>query len=194
VRSATTGCALRWRATDLPDVVNNSYGEFPARCDPLLWDAVRALRRLEIIPVAASGNSGVAEIPGALPEAMPVGALNRQNEVPSWSGRGPSPCYPYTYPDFSAPGTRVRSAWLGGTRRVLTGTSMAAPHVAGVVALLRGRNPNLTVAQIENTLMQTARDLGPPGPDNTYGFGLPDAYRAMLCLNSGAYLCPGTCP
>ncbi len=178
---------------DLPDVVNNSYGE-RGPCDVNMWDAVRALRLLEVIPVFSAGNEGVAEIPAAYPESMPVGALNRQNEAPWWSGRGPSACYPYTYPDFSAPGTRVRSAWLGGTRRVLTGTSMAAPHVAGTIALMRGRNPNLTVAQIERILMQTSRDLGPAGPDAAYGFGLPDAYRAMLCVGSGAYLCPGTCP
>ena len=59
---------------------------------------------------------------------------------------------------------------------------MAGPHVAGVVALMRQANPDLEVAAIKEILMATARDLGEPGEDNTYGHGLIDAYAAVLAV------------
>ncbi|MFQ5906938.1 MAG: S8 family serine peptidase, partial [bacterium] len=64
----------------------------------------------------------------------------------------------------------------------LSGTSMAAPHVAGAVAILRQFNPEATVEEIKTALMFTARDLGPTGEDNTYGWGLIDIPKAMEFL------------
>jgi hypothetical protein len=67
----------------------------------------------------------------------------------------------------------------------MSGTSMAGPHVAGVVALMRSANPNLDVITIKQVLMDTAIDLGPVGEDNTYGHGFVDAYAAVLAVMGG---------
>src|SRR5690606_18118712 len=85
-------------------------------------------------------------------------------------------------PEVSAPGTNVRSAYPGGGYANLTGTSMASPHVAGAIALLKQFAPTLTGKQIKLALYNTAIDLGTPGEDNTYGTGLIDVYAAMLSL------------
>jgi hypothetical protein len=64
----------------------------------------------------------------------------------------------------------------------MSGTSMAGPHVAGVVALMRQANPNADVQTIKQVLMSTARDEGTPGEDNDYGWGCIDAYAAVLAV------------
>jgi serine protease len=62
---------------------------------------------------------------------------------------------------------------------VFNGTSMAAPHVSGVAAMVFGKNPSLTPTQVESILENNATDLGPAGYDSTYGFGLVNAIRAL---------------
>ena len=59
-------------------------------------------------------------------------------------------------------------------------TSMAAPHINGVVALMREAKPNISVEAIKEIIYQTAYDLGDPGEDNDYGWGMVDAYEAVL--------------
>lgn len=181
---------------DLPDVVNGSWGG-EVDCDPIFAQAVRALRLLDVVTVFAAGNAGVPATPASYRDAIAVGAVDRSNVVTGYSGRGPSMCRPpgAIYPDVVAPGTRVRSAWPGGRRKTLQGTSMAAPHVSGVVALLRSWNPQLPAAAIGNVVRAAAADLGPAGPDDAYGYGLVDAFRAINCLRSGTVSgCGATCP
>ena len=82
------------------------------------------------------------------------------------------------YPDVVAPGVGVRTTDLYGLYAVETGTSVAAPHVAGILALLLGAFP-LTAAERQATALRTtAVDLGPPGADNDYGAGGVDALAA----------------
>jgi len=181
---------------DLPDVVNGSWGG-DVDCDPTFAQAVRTLRLLDVVSVFASGNAGVPATPAGYREAIAVGAVDRANVVTAYSGRGPSSCRQLgaIYPDVVAPGTRVRSAWPGGKRKTLQGTSMAAPHVSGVVALLRSWKPQLSAAAIGHVVRAAAADLGPAGPDDEYGYGLVDAFRAVDCLRSGTVNgCEATCP
>jgi len=72
----------------------------------------------------------------------------------------------------------------------MPGTSMATPHVSGVAALMLSVNPSLTPAQIQQILTGTALDLGPPGKDDEYGYGLINAYRAVA--NAAGISLPGT--
>jgi bacillopeptidase F len=181
---------------DLPDVVNGSWGG-DVDCDPTFVQAVQALRVLDVVTVFAAGNKGVPAVPAAYPGAIAVGAVDRSNVVTPYSGRGPTSCRApgAIYPDVVAPGTKVRSAWPGGTRKTLQGTSMAAPHVSGVVALIRSWNPTLSAAAVVNVVRAAAADLGPAGPDAAYGYGLVDAFRAVNCVRYGtASGCGAQCP
>jgi len=86
----------------------------------------------------------------------------------------------YIKPEVSAPGVQVYSAsHKAGKYTKMSGTSMATPHVAGVVALLLQANPGASVEDIEDVLEQTAVDLGAEGLDNNYGHGRVDAYEAV---------------
>lgn len=117
-----------------------------------------------------------------------VGAVDAENygwpyPIASFSSRGPSDCDGTSIkPEVSAPGVSVYSSYPGGGYVRMSGTSMAGPHVAGVVALMRQADPNADVTTIKNVLMNTARDLGSGGEDNSYGWGVIDAYEAVLAV------------
>jgi subtilisin family serine protease len=87
-------------------------------------------------------------------------------------------------PEVAAPGVQVYSSVPGGgyEQNGWDGTSMAGPHVAGVVALMRQADPNLDVDSIKQILMRTAVDLGTSGEDNDYGWGIIDAYAAVSAV------------
>ncbi len=179
---------------DAPDAVNNSWGLLNDLCDTAFDRAAAVWRDLDIVGVFGSGNQGIPVNPANGRTVLAVGAIDRNDQVPWWSGHGISRCGGI-YPDLVAPGVKVRSAWPGGTRKNLRGTSMAAPHVAGTVALMRSRRPQTTAAEIANILRTAAVDLGEPGPDYVYGYGLVDAYRSVLCLDRGSFSgCHAQCP
>jgi bacillopeptidase F len=107
--------------------------------------------------------------------------------IHSTSGRGPSICDGLTpKPEVVAPGTTIRVATPGGGYGSFSGTSLAAPHAAGVIALLMEAFPWATGTDIKFALLASAVDLGDPGDDNTYGMGLIDASAAYDLLQSAA--------
>ncbi|HMQ11175.1 MAG TPA: S8 family peptidase [Oligoflexia bacterium] len=81
--------------------------------------------------------------------------------------------------DVSAPGSEILSTWNNNSYNSISGTSMAAPHVAGVAALTFGKNPFLTVSQVEDILRDSATDLGTPGYDTSFGHGGVNAFEAL---------------
>lgn len=175
-----------------PDVVNNSWGGGPG-INEWFRDTVAAWRAAGIFPVFASGNGGPGEgsvsSPGNYPESFAVGATDISDNLAGFSGRGPSP-YGEIKPQVAAPGVNVRSSVPGGGYQGgWNGTSMAAPHVAGAVALLRSANAALTVDQIEQTLISSAdakSSTAYPGvPNNGYGHGILNAYNAVAMLLDG---------
>jgi hypothetical protein len=95
-------------------------------------------------------------------------------------------------PEVCAPGSNIYSAQPGGGYQYLNGTSMAGPHVAGVVALMFAANPNLDVETVKQVLMDTAIDLGTAGEDNTYGHGFINAYDAVTSVMGGLGTVSGT--
>lgn len=179
-----------------PDVVNNSWGGGPG-LDEWYRDVVISWRAAEIFPEFSAGNTtlfnpggpGSVAAPANYPESFATGAIDINNKVASFSLRGPSP-YEEIKPDISAPGVNIRSSVPGGGYEGgWNGTSMAGPAVAGVAALLRQVNSNITVDEMEEILLETATPLTdseyPASPNHGYGYGLVDAYSAVSSIISG---------
>ncbi len=182
---------------DAPDIVNNSWvlAQTVNECNTEFSADIAALKAANIAVVFSAGNSGpnpfTSTSPANDPESLAVGAVDQFNFVTGSSGRGPSACGGSTYPILSAPGANVRTAdlTLGGvfpdSYTTVSGTSFAAPHVSGAMALLLSALPQLTVSQLESALKKTAVDLGEEGPDNESGYGLIDVYAAYISLPKG---------
>jgi subtilase family serine protease len=172
-----------------PDVVNCSWGSDQSGCDTEFLPDIEALREAGILPVFAAGNSGPGAgsvtSPGAYPESFTVGATDAFDAVAYFSSQGPTPCDGSVKPDISAPGDEILSSLPGGVYDLMSGTSMAAPHVSGAVAVLRSINPGLTVEEIESALMFGAEDVDDPGPDNATGAGRLDLFVAAQIVIYG---------
>ncbi|MDH5331225.1 MAG: S8 family serine peptidase, partial [Aquincola sp.] len=178
---------------DAPDVVNASWalgGRGPGACVLEFSDDVRALRNAGIAVVFAAGNDGPAprtsSSPGNNPGVLSAGPVDRDMAIARQASRGPSSCDGAVFPRLVAPGVNVRTADLshGGVPSYATvsGSSLAAPHVAGVLALLAGAFPSASVADLEDALVRGANDLGDAGADNTYGYGFTDALASYKLL------------
>ncbi|MDP3400382.1 MAG: Ig-like domain-containing protein, partial [Brevundimonas sp.] len=128
--------------------------------------------------------------PGNNPAGFATGAVDPALAVASFSARGVSACDGSVYPKMAAPGVGISVADLsfGGLPlyAVVSGTSYAAPHTAGTLALLVNAFPNASVAELESALTQGAQDLGVAGADNSYGYGLVNALAAYNILNAAA--------
>ncbi|KKT82676.1 MAG: Subtilisin [Candidatus Giovannonibacteria bacterium GW2011_GWC2_44_9] len=105
--------------------------------------------------------------PAKYSSVIAVAATAVDDSTPSWSAEGEEV-------ELAAPGVSIRSTWNDGLYNTISGTSMASPHVAGVVALMLGAGV-LSPAEVRAALQATADDLGATGHDNFYGYGLVDA-------------------
>ncbi len=183
---------------DAPGVVNNSWSfqQWPGQCITEFLPDIQVLRAAGIAVVFAAGNTGPAPnsnvSPGNNTEGYSVGAVDSGLSIANFSGRGPSACDGGIFPRLVAPGVLVPTTGLshGGVPVAVlaSGTSFAAPHVAGSMALLLSASPQATVAQLEGALVGSAQDLGAPGADNNYGNGLVDVVLAneLLPCSPGA--------
>jgi bacillopeptidase F len=177
---------------DAPDVVNNSWGlSLDNTCTLDFQEDIRVLKAAGIAVAFAAGNSGpntaTSVSPANNPDGFPVGAVDASLNVSSFSSRGPSACTGVdVYPGLTAPGEAIVTTDLSfdGTARyaAVSGTSYSSPHLAGVMALLMSAFPDAPVQALETALKQSARDLGTPGPDSEYGYGLVDADGAYATL------------
>ena len=159
--------AIEAAVKDGMNVINLSLGEpeiEPGR--DIVTAALSAAARAGVVPVVAAGNDfaefgrGSLSSPGSAREAITVGAVTTTRSGPAgvvagFSSSGPTPLSLQLKPEVSAPGANIVSASPGGAYTTLSGTSMAAPHVAGGVALLRQRHPTWTPAQIKSALTLT---------------------------------------
>lgn len=167
-----------------PDVANCSWGNSSAYLTTF-QDDLRALRAAGILPVFASGNggpgTGTVDSPASLPEAFAVGAVDSHDVVATFSGRGPSP-WGEIRPHVAAPGVHIRSSVPGGAYEETNGTSMAAPHVSGVAALIRSISPTLSITGLTRAITSTAVPLGSSIPNNDTGWGRVDAFAAVAAV------------
>lgn len=167
-----------------PQIINNSWGG-EAKPDEWFREMVQSWRSAGILPIFAAGNAGpgagTVSNPAHYPECLAVGALDSSNALAGFSSRGPGPYDGYK-PDISAPGASICSCVPGGYG-TWSGTSMAAPHIAGAAALLLQANPHLSVAGIEQLLKDTAQPLTdgsyPASPNQGYGYGLVDVAKGL---------------
>ncbi|MCD4701814.1 MAG: S8 family serine peptidase, partial [Candidatus Aegiribacteria sp.] len=123
---------------------------------------------------------------GGQSAVVTVGATNSSDVIASFSNYGPvnwwsdyNSTNPLIDPDICGPGVDVFSTQWGGGYTTMSGTSMATPHLAGVVALILDANPTLSVAQIDSIIEITSVELGASGKDNYYGAGRVDALAAV---------------
>jgi len=169
---------------DAPRVVNNSWGSANVS-DRLFWDVVANWGKVGIVPVFAAGNNGYdggkVGVPANFPHAFAVGAIDNNDGLAWFSSTGPAKWDGKTYvkPDVAAPGTGIVSAGHRGGWVKMSGTSMAAPHAAGLFALMLQANPRLPVTDLVRIARETAVDIAPPGPDNQCGAGRIDAWAAV---------------
>jgi len=119
-------------------------------------------------------------------EVITVGAINKEGIVPTWSAKGPDNAgEEHNEPDVVAPGVAIVSTLPNNAIGKMSGTSMAAPHVTGIIALMLSKNPALTNREVLDALMNTAEDGGIKGFDFAYGAGIVSAYRAINDIPGG---------
>jgi len=171
---------LTWCIRHRMHVVNLSLGSNASTHDPRVYNmayerAGQHLRRYGILAVAAAGNNYHRPVgnPARCPSFMAVSAVDYLCRLASFSSIGPQV-------EIAAPGVNILSTIPGNRYGRKSGTSMAAPHVAGAAALVKYRRPYWHGDTIRVHLWRTARDLGSSGRDWAHGYGLVDAYRAVL--------------
>ena len=172
--------AMKLAADNGAQIINLSLGsDAPS---PLITDATVYAALKNVMVVAAAGNdgpyAGSIDYPGADPNVVGVGALDINLSIPEWSSRGNnSISTPYVMEDqdieFAAPGVNAESTWKDGGYAILSGTSMAAPHVAGLAAKLWQADALNPMAATRDLLHKYSIDLLPFGDDDSSGWGLP---------------------
>jgi subtilisin family serine protease len=189
--AAEIAAAIEAAVSDGMNVINLSIGE--PEVDPsrdIVVQALDAAAAAGVVPVVAAGNDftdfgyGSVSSPGNTPDAITVAAANSNDQIAYFSSAGPTPVSLQMKPDVTAPGVNVVSSLPTSTDTwgLLSGTSMATPHVAGAVALLLERHPDWTVAEVKSALVQTADPVvnsdGSEVPTTREGGGMIDVPRA----------------
>jgi subtilisin family serine protease len=174
--------ALNYAIGVHPAAINMSFGG--TGFNPSWADALARARAAGIVPVASAANDqqqrpGFTFYPAAFPGVVAVGATTPSDQIAFFSSTG-------SFVDVSAPGDPILSTWdprdpqnPNVLYNVDGGTSMASPIVAGLVALIKARRPDLTPDEIEGLIEATAIDKGLAGKDQNYGYGRIDAGRAL---------------
>ncbi len=185
---------------DAPDIVNNSWNlrDNAGQCIDEFADDIGTLKAAGIAVIFAAGNEGPSAASCSSPAnyagSFSVGAVNANLQIALYSSRGPSPCHNDIFPNLVAPGTNIATTDLsfGGTNNYasVNGTSYAAPHAAGALALLLNAFGHATIEDLQSALRHTALDLGAQGPDYDYGHGLIDVAAAYNSLHAAQSQCP----
>ncbi len=163
--------AIDWAISNDMDIINLSLGL--SSHVQLLQDAVDRAYNAGILLVGAAGNDNVGSpvnYPAKYESVIAVSSVDSRKTLSSFSSTGAEI-------EFTAPGSGIASTYVNGgisTYGVMSGTSQAAPHIAGFLALLKQRNPTKTASELRVELQKYAEDLGSEGRDEFYGYGFID--------------------
>jgi thermitase len=176
---ADVASAVTYAADHGAKIINLSLGG--GYDSQALHDAVVYAHNAGCVLAAATGNDGISEVlyPAKYAEVLAIAATGSTDQWAWFSNYGPEV-------DVAAPGVSIYSTYLGGGYIYRSGTSMAAPHVAGLAALIWSEYPSYTNDQVEGRIEKTAVDLGVPGWDQYYGHGRIDAHAALCASDLGA--------
>jgi thermitase len=182
--SSDTAAALDWLVDRGVGIINLSFGvEQEPPGDEVLGLAVQRAQEAGALVIAGVGNDGVntdSFYPAAYPDVLGVAAIDQDRAPAPFTNSGP-------VVDVAAPGVDIISTYnadypgneTGALYARFSGTSYAAPHVAGVAALVKARNPDITAERIAARIQKTAVDFGELGRDDAYGNGLLRARCAV---------------
>lgn len=164
---------IDWSVTNDMDIINMSLGGNSG--SSTMEAAINTAVANGTLVFAAAGNDGTSagdtdsvDFPARYTNAIAVASTTTSNVRSSFSSTGPAV-------DVAAPGSGVASTYLNNGYATLSGTSMATPYAAGVMALIKQANPTASVTELRNLLQTTATDLGVAGVDSWYGHGLVKA-------------------
>ncbi|MBT2661724.1 S8 family serine peptidase [Bacillus sp. ISL-45] len=163
--------AIDWAIANDMDIINLSLGL--SSHVQLLQDAVDRAYNAGILLVGAAGNDNVGSpvnYPAKYDSVIAVSSVDSRKILSSFSSTG-------TEVEFTAPGSGIASTYVDGgisTYGMMSGTSQAAPHIAGFLALLKQKNPSKSASELRVELQKYAEDLGPEGRDEFYGYGFID--------------------
>jgi subtilisin family serine protease len=161
--TSTVIAGIEQAMMDSVDIINLSLGTSDGDPDDILSQAVDQAVEAGIVVVVAAGNNGdygTISSPGAAREALTVGAIDAQQSVASFSSKGPSNKIYGIKPDVVAPGVDILSAKMGGGYITMSGTSMAAPYVTAVAAIVRQLHPEWSALEIRDAMIAATKDLG----------------------------------
>lgn len=178
-QTSATIDALDFAAAIGAKVTNNSntYG-YPSEAIAYAYESAR---ESGVIHFASTGNDASSTItyPASLPSVNAIGAINKFGEKAPFSNTGPELFMAAPGVEILTTDRRGMSGWATGDTVYASGTSFASAYAAGVAALVISVNPSLPVAKVERILADTATDLGTPGPDDSFGWGLINAHSAV---------------
>lgn len=200
---------FQWFATQDVQTINNSWGT-STTTSLEFWDDCLTLRNLGVLQVFSVGSSGpgsgTAGTPGNYPTVTAAGATDSDDNIASFSSRGPAPDQsPWTdtqywgrpdwnriKPDIAAPGVNIRSSWPGGNYVIMSGTSWSSAHVTGAYAILLQKDSTAAYGVLYSILLDYADEppQGAPYPNNNYGWGRVNVFAALNELGACEYRVP----
>ena len=164
---------IEWAVLNDMDIVSMSLGT--TEYSQALNDSSASAYNAGILLVASAGNNGDGNLstndvmyPAKFESVIAISAIDQNNMAMSWSADG-------SEVELAAPGVGIYSTWLDGGYHSMSGTSMAAPFVSGVAALMMQNNAGASPDEVRAAMAYHAIDLGVQGRDNVYGFGLVQA-------------------
>ncbi|MFQ5626279.1 MAG: S8 family serine peptidase, partial [Methyloligellaceae bacterium] len=170
--------ALDWSFANKARIFNLS---FTGPYDPLVKKALERAYENGVVLVAAAGNGGPKALPAypaAYKQVIAITALDHKDKLYAHANRG-------SYVTAAAPGVDVLVPALKKSYRYSSGTSLAAAHISGLIALLLEHHPQASASDVLDAVVSSAHDLGPEGYDVQFGAGRADAHASLMSLSEG---------